>query len=224
MNKSIYNIMLDLQSPVARDALYIRQGDSMRTIVVAIADGGVPYDLMRDTNTYAELIAKLPDGSIGGIAMTVENNTLTAVIPYEWVATAGEVWCEIKVRKSHVGEALTTPRFSLLVTETFSGYYYAYYNKSVIQAYRPWSALLITSANYSMVIDDDSNAFIYMYVPKLLVPTAGVTLTSTDGSTFTLVGEQDIFDGANHIVYNVYKSNAKTTSKPTVTVTENTEE
>ena len=115
MNGSIFRITLDLHRSAAPYVLFLKQGDTARGIGVTLVEDGAPYEIT--DGATAVCCAKLPDGSTVGAAMT-KGAELFLSVPYEWTRATGEVQCEIRVFNETGGLILTSPRFSLVVTET----------------------------------------------------------------------------------------------------------
>ncbi len=111
MNKSIYNIALDLHEQISPKALYVKRGDTVRELRVTITEDGKPYEVTSDVTSI--LCAILSTGSSVETAMTRDGNILTAVLPSSWTATDGEVRCDVSL--SSGSDSLRTPGFSIFV-------------------------------------------------------------------------------------------------------------
>lgn len=220
MNTATYNIMLDLQSPVARDALYMKQGDSMRKVAVSIAEGGNPYELTDDCS--AILCAKLPDGSEDTVNMTASNNVLEATIPVEWAVTAGELCCEIQIIGS-TDKMISTPRFSIIVSESFAARIYPVYwdicpNAQSVQ-FRTNRRKYVAAADFTVTIPyRGTESYAFLLIPSAIVPDSGLLFLTNGSLTFSDQGEQQKTTPDGTMKFHYYKSSTTVTADVPVTV------
>lgn len=209
MKSSSYELTLNIHEAISKDALYVKQGDTVRRISVSLADGGNPYELASDCS--AALCAVLPSGETKRLAMDIYHNQLHATIPDEWVATAGEIKCEAQVIGSNPSTRLTSPTFSVIVTEALSilgPENFAYWYKGTNPTTSTTRRIPITDANFEFDFPEETNAYNgWVLIPKSLYPDDGVYICSTGGIVFPYDSEKSISVGSGeYVTFKCFKS------------------
>lgn len=218
MNKSIYNISLDLHNSIAPHVLPVKQGDTARELRVTLVEDGAPYAITSDC--AISLIAFFPDETTGSVAMSKSEipGVLTVTIPAAWTETVGEIECEIRVSSNNSGgQRLTSPRFSLVVEEALDLYRYkVYWDRGQTPTIKEVQYVNVKDANFSVkvgVSSATSATYGWILVPAEIVPETGVYIASTNGIPWTYVDEEEHTHGGETVLYKVYRtSNNITTS------------
>lgn len=114
MENVIHYLALDLTGPDMCPMIEVQRGDSARSLVIALTQGGRPYWI--DEGLTAALYGKKPDGNPLFNACTIEKNRIRYDFTPQTVNVAGAFDCEIWLVAGDKRE-LTTPRFSIAVDE-----------------------------------------------------------------------------------------------------------
>lgn len=188
MNKSIYNIALDLHNSIAPHVLPVKQGDSMRELKVTLVEDGSPYEITDDCS--AVLYAVLPDGSSASVNMSLDDNVLFADIPAEWTVTVGEAECEIAVVASATNKTVRSPRFSIVISESLAGTLYDVYwdrcpNINSIQL-RGDKRKYVADGRFEVTVTTTytNDTYDWIIIPEEIAPENGL-LVFANGLNFT---------------------------------------
>ncbi len=111
----IHRLTLDLSGPDMVPCVEVQRGDTARTLVVSLTQGGRPYWI--DEGLTAVFSARKSDGNPLFNACQIERNTVRYAFTGQTVNVAGSVACEIVLISGGV-EVLTSPRFELMVDDT----------------------------------------------------------------------------------------------------------
>lgn len=115
MNASTYRISLDIQSAYSYVSLDAKKGDTHRRIIIALTDGGLPYQISPEC--YAVFTATKPDGNkVFNYCAIVGNEIYYAMTP-QTVSAEGLAECEIKIYGAD-DALLTSACFSLVINGT----------------------------------------------------------------------------------------------------------
>lgn len=114
MIPTVYRISLDIHGVDSQGMLPVKAGDTARALHITLSQKGVPYPLTSDLQ--AMFTARKADGTlllescaIGEEGIVYEFSSQLTVVP-------GEVLCELRLYGKE-GKLLTSPRFSLLVSD-----------------------------------------------------------------------------------------------------------
>ena len=114
MERSVFDITLDLQRNCSVPEITVQRGDTHRTLRFFLADGGKPYDL---TGVRAVLTAQKPDGSHLFNECTVAEDKLCYDLTSQTTSCPGQVECQLRLYGE--GDALlSTVAFVLTVEDT----------------------------------------------------------------------------------------------------------
>lgn len=217
MNASVYNISLDLHHSIAPHVLPIKQGDSMRKLCVTLTEDGEPYEIASDCRVI--LCAVLPGGSTVRQGMTIRNNnTLTMIIPASWTASGGEIECEVQVVRQGVTGRITSPRFSIVVSESFfpnTDDTYVYFYKGSTAGYSEDYRVITFDCNFEIDFPETSQQFGWISIPAALVPLVpgvsqnnpgNIFISATGGVQFNYTQDATVAVGGRQVVFKVYKS------------------
>lgn len=114
MVDSIVKITLDLQQASSPVSVSVKRGDIGRKIIIALSDGGFPYDITEDC--YAVLTATKPDGNILYNRCIIDGNTVIYEVTEQTTSAAGRMQAEVKL----YGEGdrlITSASFRIVVHE-----------------------------------------------------------------------------------------------------------
>lgn len=112
MNKSYYNITLDIKSIQSQITLPVKQGDTSRGVKISLVDGGKPYTISE--NCFATFKGEKSDGTEVGNNCIIKNNRIVYDITEQTVTSPGIVACEVSLYDTDKG-LITSPRFTLIV-------------------------------------------------------------------------------------------------------------
>ena len=113
-----YTIGLDVQDMSAPVSLNVKQGESGRTINIALTNGGRPYPIPK--GAYAVFAGKKPDEKILWNSCTIVDNNIHYEITKQTTAVTG--WVPVQIRLySAGGKLLVTPDFVLIVDAPVTG-------------------------------------------------------------------------------------------------------
>lgn len=115
MIPTVYRISLDIHSVDSQGMLPVKAGDTARALHITLSQKGVPYPLTSDLQ--AMLAARKADGTLLLDSCQVTEEGIKYDFSSQLTAVPGEVLCELRLYGKD-GMALTSPRFSLLVSET----------------------------------------------------------------------------------------------------------
>lgn len=119
--KYIYKkITLDVHNMTSQLSLAVKQGDTLRGIIVTLVDDGKLYKIPE--NCYAVFSAQKSDNTFVSDGCIIQNNKITYNFSEQLVAAAGKVDCDITVYDSNNGR-ITSPQFSIFVYETLQEKY-----------------------------------------------------------------------------------------------------
>ena len=115
MEKVIHRLALDLERPGSSTCLTVRRGDSARTLVVTLSQGGRPYRISDGVTPvfYARKSDRVPLFN----HCTVEQNTIRYDFTGQTTNVVGPVECEIKLYGPDM-ELLTSAPFDLMIEDT----------------------------------------------------------------------------------------------------------
>lgn len=114
MENVIHRLTLDLTGPDMCPMIEVQRGDSARSLVISLTQGGRPYWI--DEGLTAALFATKPDGNPLFNACTIEKNRIRYDFTPQTVNVAGVFDCEIWLVAGDKRE-LTTPKFTIAVDE-----------------------------------------------------------------------------------------------------------
>lgn len=114
MENVTHHLTLDLTGPDLCPMIEVQRGDSARTLVISLTQGGRPYWI--DEGLTAALYATKPDGSPLFNACTIEKNRIRYDFTPQTANVAGAFDCEIWLVAGDKRE-MTTPRFTIAVDE-----------------------------------------------------------------------------------------------------------
>lgn len=114
MERSVFDITLDLQRSFAPGEITVRQGDTHRTLRFHLADGGKPYAL---TDVRAVLTAQKPDGSHLFNHCVVDGDRICYDLTSQTTSCPGQVECQLRLYGAD-DALLTTAAFALTVEDT----------------------------------------------------------------------------------------------------------
>ena len=115
MERSLFDMTLDLQDSYSHTALTVKRGDTHRTLRIRLCDGGRPYRVTPETS--AVFTAVKPDGAHIYNACRVEKDTVFYDLTPQTTAIPGELECELRLY-SATGALLTSAAFRLTVEDT----------------------------------------------------------------------------------------------------------
>ncbi len=115
MNDSIKRISLDIHSTGSMETVNTKRGDTARTLIISLVDGGLPYIIGEDC--YAVFTGKKPDRNVVFNDCTIKDNTIIYAFTEQTVAVEGRVNCEIKLYGAD-GKLITSPKFTINVFGT----------------------------------------------------------------------------------------------------------
>lgn len=118
MKRSVYDLTLDLQGCHSPLTVWVKRGDTHRTLRLHLADGGKPYQPAMGVT--AAFTAKKPDGTLLYNQCALEGNVAIYNLTPQTTALAGEVNCELRLYGPE-DALLTTAAFLLCVEETVYG-------------------------------------------------------------------------------------------------------
>ena len=108
MNRSVVQIVLDLQDATSPVAVRTKRGDTGRNIQVSLSDGGAPYFIADDCLAY--LTVKKKNGQKLKRSCRIENGMILYEFDDQVSLHAGKFPAEIKLY-SQDGQIITTARF-----------------------------------------------------------------------------------------------------------------
>lgn len=114
MENVIHRLTLDLTGPDMCPTVEVQRGDSARSLIISLTQGGRPYWI--GEGLTAALYATKPDGNPLFNACTIEKNRIRYDFTPQTVNVAGAFECEIWLVAADKRE-LTTPRFTIAVDE-----------------------------------------------------------------------------------------------------------
>ena len=115
MEKTIYDIALDLQKSCAGGSIVVKKGDTHRRLRLRLLSGGRPYPLAEDC--YAVFTAQKPDGTVLYNPCVREGSNLVYDLTPQTTAAAGVLDCEIKLYGPE-DALLTSAAFTVTVEDT----------------------------------------------------------------------------------------------------------
>lgn len=115
MERSLFDITLDLQKCYTDTPLTVKRGDTHRTLRIRLCDGGRPYTIA--PGTKAVFTAVKPDGNHLYNGCRVEKDTVFYDLTPQTTAIPGELECELRLYDGE-GALLTTAAFRLEVADT----------------------------------------------------------------------------------------------------------
>ena len=114
MERSVFDMTLDLQRSFAPGEITVRQGDTHRTLRFHLADGGKPYAL---TDIRAVLTAQKPDGSHLFNYCIVDGDRICYDLTSQTTSCPGQVECQLRLYGAD-DALLTTAAFTVTVENT----------------------------------------------------------------------------------------------------------
>lgn len=115
MENVIHRLALDLERPGSSTCLTVRRGDSARTLVVTLSQGGRPYRISDGVTPV--FYARKSDGVPLFNHCTVEQNTIRYDFTGQTTNVVGPAECEIKLYGPDM-ELLTSAPFDLMIEDT----------------------------------------------------------------------------------------------------------
>lgn len=112
MNKSYYNITLDIKSVQSQITMLVKQGDTSRGVYISLTDGGKPYVIA--DKCFVVFKGNKSDGTEVGNNCYIKKNKICYDFTEQTVTSPGIVECEVSLYNSE-GGLITTPRFTLIV-------------------------------------------------------------------------------------------------------------
>lgn len=114
--KYIYKkITLDVHNMTSQLSLSVKQGATLRGIIVTLVDNGKIYEIPQDC--YAVFSARKSDNTFVSDGCIIQNNKIIYNFSEQLVATTGKAACDIAVYGANNG-LITSPLFSVFVYET----------------------------------------------------------------------------------------------------------
>ena len=126
------DISLDVLRLQSQGSLQVMLGDTARRIRFFLHEQGEPYELSSEVT--AVLGAKKPDGTCLFQHCSVESGQIYYDFDPQFAAAVGTVFCELRLYGED-GKLLTSPRFSVMVTDT------VYHEGDEIESSSEFSAL-----------------------------------------------------------------------------------
>ena len=114
MDNVIHRLTMDLAGPDLCPVIEVQRGDSARSLIISLTQGGQPYRI--EEGLTAALYGKKPDGNPLFNACTIEQNQIRYDFTPQTANVAGAFDCEIWLVAGDKRE-LTTPRFTVAVDE-----------------------------------------------------------------------------------------------------------
>lgn len=151
MNRSIYQISLDMHKDVSQYVLHCKKNDSARSICVTLKENGKPYEVTGDSvPVFSALKA---DGKKLYNECEVVDGKIVYNLTEQSTNVVGLVECEIEVYGSIDGaeRLITSPKFTILVHDTI-------YNGEEIESVDEVSALTALIVGAKSAIDNTNNA------------------------------------------------------------------
>jgi len=115
MNEPCARITLDVQQSSSAVFVAVKRGDIGRKIVIALTDGGFPYEIGEDC--YAVLTGTKPDGNVLYNHCDIEDNTIVYEITEQTTAAAGRIKAEVKLYGAD-DNLITSATFRIIVDGT----------------------------------------------------------------------------------------------------------
>ena len=139
MNKTNFNVSLDIHDIYSQFTLPIKKGDTTGRLTVTLMEGGKPYQITDDC--YAVFAATNPNGGVLHNSCIIQNNKIVYDLTPNTVAVSSKLECEILLY-GEGGELLISPRFTIIVYETV-------YSEEEVASSNEYSSLnmLISAAN-----------------------------------------------------------------------------
>ena len=114
MERSVFDITLDLQRSYTPGDITVKRGDTHRVLRIYLADGGKPYSLQ---NVNAVMTARKPDGSHLFNACSVAGDRVLYHLTGQTTACPGQVECQLRLYGAE-DALLHTAAFTLTVEDT----------------------------------------------------------------------------------------------------------
>ena len=114
MERSVFDMTLDLQRSYSPTQITVKRGDTHRTLRFFLADGGKPYAL---TGVRAVLTAQKPDGSHLFNECIVDGDRIDYELTSQTTGCPGQVECQLRLYGEN-DALLTTAAFTLTVEDT----------------------------------------------------------------------------------------------------------
>ena len=115
MERSLFDMTLELQAGYSNASVTVKRGDTHRTLRIRLSDGGRPYSIQ--PQTQAVFTAVKPDGNHLYNICKVENDTVFYDLTPQTTNLAGELECELRLYDLK-GGLLTSAAFRLWVEDT----------------------------------------------------------------------------------------------------------
>ena len=115
MERSLFDMTLELQNSYSHTAVTVKRGDTHRTLRIRLTDGGRPYHISPETS--AVFTAVKPDGNHLYNACLVEKDCILYNLTTQTTAIPGDLECELRLYDPE-GDLLTTAAFRLTVADT----------------------------------------------------------------------------------------------------------
>lgn len=95
MKRSCYRLSVDLHGSYGACQPEVKQGDTHRSLLITLTDGGMPYEIGAACTPV--FICKKPDGTVLYNFCRVENNTIIYDYTPQTTAVAGLLDCELRL-------------------------------------------------------------------------------------------------------------------------------
>lgn len=115
MNRSVSQIILDVQDTISNAVVHSKRGDTFRKIIVTLYDGGYPYTI--GEGCTAAITVKRPDGSKIKKPCRISGNFIAYDFDDQTCLYSGRLPAEIKLYDSS-GGVLTSARFLIDVYDS----------------------------------------------------------------------------------------------------------
>lgn len=115
MENSVFRISLDVHRQTTQAHLAVKKGDTARTIIASLSDGGKPYKI--EDGCSAIFMAQKPDSNVLYNACRIENNRIVYDFTEQTVSAAGRVIGELRLYGTDE-KLITSPRIAITVSGT----------------------------------------------------------------------------------------------------------
>ncbi len=204
-----YCITLDIRHAVAPSVLPVKQGDNSRVLRIGLVNGGEPLPI--GNGQTAAVYAKVGESVLTKRAV-IADGAAEIKVPVEWVGDPGKIECEVRVF-DRGAMILTSPRFSILVTEALvTSVHYAYWDICP----NPGSVIVSTQKRFAaggvgfegMIDHGAIDTYAWLIIPKNAIPESGIDIYTADGTKFVYfddVVKTDPTQGGQ-VTFSLYRS------------------
>lgn len=144
MNHAISRISLDIHDMTSQCSISVKQGDTIRRLVITLTDNGKIYDI--PSYCYAVFSAKKSDGKFVGNGCVIQDNKIIFDFVEQLTTAVGRMDCDITLYGMN-SEQITSSLFTIYVFETIRDEY-----EGAVQSSDEFTILsdLITTANVAI--------------------------------------------------------------------------